>query len=650
MVAAEFDINTHQKKASGRSILEGFIFALALAMFVYQIVFVVFRPTDMVELQIYHLIFAFTLIYGVEISRSKKNWHKILLTLLLGVSTLALLYLRVFQEELEMRTGFPTNADTVIGLLLIMNLFFITQRVWGWIIPIVALTFLLYAILGQHIPFSKLAAPQVSWDYVINYLTTGLSGMIGHLLGVGVYYIFFFVILGGLLGSAGVPDLIYEFGKILCRRIRSGGAQVAIWGSALMGTATGTVVANVLLTGSFTIPLMKKMGYKPEFAGAIEAVASTGGQIMPPIMGSGAFVMVYFLGVDYFDVVLAAVIPAFLYFLCLAIGVHLLAGRDVMAKQTQTEPVNRKVILRRGVILVIIMTILMLLLVKRYSATYAGTITIAVLFVAMILDALIFHELLSSLKNILKALKQGVIMASQISMILALLGVVAKIVTATGIGVTLSSFIYYLGQGLLLPTVMMTAVLVAVLGMGLPSAAAYTIGALVAGPGLIRLGLKPFAVHFSLFFVSVLGHITPPVATGSLVASRVADTDFWKTSWAGCKLAIPILLLPFALIYNPALLGKGSILSIFTQTTIAIGMVLFTQISMWGFFLNRLDLKERLIAGLVAVAFAHDMISSQLSPLLWIGVPLSIVFLGWQIIQNARRNHSGKNLKMKEVY
>jgi len=631
------------KRFQSKSTLEVLLTIIAFAMLLYHVIYVVFVPRGLVELQVFHLIFAFALVYGAQMLKSEKNWQRLGFLIIMLISISASLYLRINQDALELRIGFPTTVDNYIGLILLFSVFFATQRSWGWIIPIVSGIFIAYAFVGQELP-RGLAAPRASWEYIVNYLTTGLSGMLGSLLTASVYYVLFFVILGQLLGTAGIAQLIYEGGKWISRKVKSGPAQVAVWGSALVGTATGSVVANVIVTGSFTIPMMKKLGYAPRFAGAIEAAASSAGQLMPPVMGITAFIMAYFLNVSYFDIVIWGFIPAFLFYICLATGIHFIASRERGIKVPDVESVDWQILIRKGLVFLTGMAVLFYFLINRYSATFAAIWTIFAVLGASFIENLLSRNVKRYVKAIMEGVREGAITAAQIAIILAILGMVAQTMTSTGLGIKLSSFIFRLGQGLLLPTLLMTGLLVILLGMGMPTAAAYVIGAIVAAPGLLKLGLPPVPVHFFIFYIAVYGLLTPPVAVGALVASRVAKAPYIGTAVAASKLAMPVFIIPFAFVYNPEILALGSAIGIITKVGVAIALIVFGQASIWGYFFSPLRWWTRAFAGAIALGFAHDLLTSGASPLVWFSLPAGAVFVAWQLIVRWKtKNYSRLN-------
>ncbi|MCM2605380.1 TRAP transporter fused permease subunit [Rossellomorea marisflavi] len=428
------------------------------------------------------------------------------------------------------------------------------------------------------------------------YMTT--EGILGLTLSTASTFIVMFILFGAFLSVSGATQLFNDLALAIAGRRRGGPAQVAVLSSALTGSLSGSAVANVATTGTFTIPLMKSIGLKPKFAGAVEAAASTGGMIMPPIMGAAAFIMAGFLGISYTTVILAAIIPSFLYYIALIFAIDFEAkklGLKGIAKENIPDVV--KILKERGVLLIPILVVIGTLLAGK-TALFAGFSGIG----AVILASWIAKDKTSRItfRKTIQAFIDGGRGTIQVGIACAAIGIIICVVTMTGIGSTLAFNIVELTGGklwLVLIVVMLTCI---VLSMGLPSTALYIVVAVTAAPALVAAGVTPIAAHFFVFWFGALSNITPPVALASYTAAGLARANAMQTSWEALRISLPGFIIPFMIAYNPILLLQpaqdGEALSVFSIAivviTSTIGVYALAS-SLGNFLITRLALLER---------------------------------------------------------
>ena len=518
---------------------------VALLMIAYH-AFTTWHPLfdDLVHQNI-HLGFALAILFlnGMK-SPSKRN--RVIYSIGLFISLGCIIYMNVNFERLVMYSGYPELRDLPVGILLPVIVLAISWAQWGSIFTILALITIAYALFGHLIP-GVFGHSELSPAYVISMMGVGFTGIYGVLLNASAILIMPFIIFGSAFESVGIDKVFIEVGNWIGTRIRGGAAQIAIISSTFVAMCTGAAMANVALTGSYTIPLMKKNGFKPEQAGAIEAVASTGGQITPPVMGVSIFIMANFLGISYQVLMVKAIPSAVIYFVLSSLGALLIAKRENLQKITVKT--NRSVITKGIWVFIVPMSVLVALLVKRYSPAFAAYTTLGVL----LLVSLVFKETRPSLRKLINGLTNGVQIMASLAIVCAAVGIFVRMLILTGAGMKLASMVEVISGGNLLLALFLTMVLSILMGCALPTVPAYIIVALVVSPALVNMGVDRLLAHFFVFYYAVLAVITPPVAPGSMVASKLAETKFLTTAWESTKLAAPFFLVPYFLIYNPLL-------------------------------------------------------------------------------------------------
>jgi TRAP transporter 4TM/12TM fusion protein len=521
-------------------------------------------------------------------------------------------------KSLAIRGGEASQMDLWLGAILILLVLECTRRLMGWALPIITFIAIIYTFFGDRIPGMWGHFP-IDYEQFISYQYLTTEGLFGIPLGVSASFIFVFIMFGAFLVSSGTGDFFIRFSNAMAGHYRGGPAKVAVVSSGFFGTISGSAVANVVSTGSFTIPLMKKIGYRSVFAGAVESVSSTGGQFMPPVMGAGAFIMADMLGIPYLDVVKAAILPGCLYFLALFWMIHMEALKLGLRGISREELPPLLQTVRQGGHLMIPAFLLLGFLVLGYSPMKAGLwAIISVWFISGIRKATRM-----GLRAVLEAMEKGATGCLEVALACACAGIVIGCVTQTGLGLKFSGLIIDAAGGNLILSLIFVMFASIILGMGLTTSAAYILTVILGGPVLIELGVNPLAAHLFVFYYACLSTVTPPVALASFAAAAIAGSKPFATGFESMRLAAVAYLVPFFFVFSPELIWKGSmaniLLSAFTASigTIAIGSGLI------GYLIDRLNWFFRLLL------FSAGL--TLLQPGLWtdiygIGVLIGVAF------------------------
>ncbi|MCC8434397.1 TRAP transporter permease [Brevibacillus sp. M2.1A] len=548
-----------------------------------------------------HLAFGLALVYLLYAGTSKGNNHKIgivnMILALLGV--FVSLYWVIDYEGLVTRTGNYTTLDMVVGGIAVVLVLEAARRVVGIPIALIATIFLLYTYLGPYMPgFLEHRGNDV--ERIIGHSYYTLEGILGTPLAVSSTFIFLFVLFGAFLEKTGVGEYFNDLSLVIAGRRIGGPAKVAVFSSALQGTISGSSVANVVTSGAFTIPMMKRLGYRSEFAAAVEASSSTGGQIMPPVMGAAAFLMAEFIGVPYLEIAKSAILPAILFFVGIWIMTHFEAKRLGLRGLSKEELPNKKEVLKKMYLLlpiVIIITALMM----NISAERAAIIGI----VSTIVVGAFRKETRMSIADIFAALASGARMALGVVAATACAGIIVGTITLTGIGLKLANGLIDLAGGQLLLTLFFTMIASLILGMGTPTTANYIITSTIAAPALIQLGVPAIAAHMFTFYFGIVADITPPVALAAFAASGIAKSKPIQTGVESTRLSIAAFMAPYIFVFSPALLLINTTLleSIWVMLTSILGMI-GVGAGLIGYWMSKLNVLERILAiagGVLAV-------------------------------------------------
>jgi TRAP transporter 4TM/12TM fusion protein len=575
------------------------ILAVALALAAFQLYTAgVSMLTAWIQRDI-HIVLILILVFLIYPARKKGergkatvfDWLLILLALASGA------YIIINYQAIVLRLGIPTTTDIVFGIIMVLLILEASRRATGWVLVIIAGFLLLYNFIGPWIP-GILGHKGYSLSRVISqmYLTT--EGIFSTPLGVSASYIFLFVFLTSMLEKIGMGDFLLELAMAVMGRYVGGPAKTAVLASGLMGTLSGSAVANVVGTGTFTIPLMKRNGYLPHFAGAVEAAASSGGQLMPPIMGAAAFIIAEFLGIPYISVVIAALIPAILYYLGVLFGVHFEACRLGLRGMPKEQLPKTKQVLKKGWHYLIPIAVLLYYLgVLQYTPIRSG-------FYAIITAVVVsfFHK--SSWLN-WERIKDAVLAAAQNTIAVALAcaaaGLVIGSINLTGMGLKLSAFIISISGGQIWLAMILTAIIALIMGMGLPTTAAYIVVGTMAAPALVEMGLLPLAAHLFVFYFAIISAITPPVALAAYAAAGIAKDDPMKIGFTAVRLTIGAFIIPFLFAINPTLIAVGNFASIAWATLTAIIGIIALAGGAIGYVLKPATIWERAL--LIVAAF-----------------------------------------------
>ena len=531
---------------TGSKIIEWLFLLIGLSMFLYHMVSTQRLFFGSFEHQNIHLFFILVLTFLNTMREKKNGWIWAIQTILLISGVIGTIYVGLNLEHLEEAVGYPEPVDVVIGVILMVLALEGTRQAWGLTLPIVAALFIAYFLFGHLIP-GPLHHRAFNFDYVISYLCIGLTGVYGTFLSISANQIFLFVVFGSLLSVIKITDFLYEMGKVVGRVLEGGPAQTAVVSSSLVGMVTGAAVANVAITGAFTIPYMKKVGYPSALAGGIEATASTGGQLMPPVMGAAAFLMAFFVGVPYADIMLAGILPALFFYLAVFVGVQLVTVSSGI-KAPKEEP-DYRLIMRRLPLFIIPLGVIIVLLLLRFSPMLAAFWAI----LAAVGLSLTTKETRPTPIELIRCLAKGAMVGAKIGVSLCVVGMISQTLVTTGLGSKIAGLVETLSGGSIMIALMITMVVSIILGCGVPPVAAYSLVAIVTVPALVRMGVLPISAHFFCFYFSIISAVTPPVALGALAGAGIAEANYFKTAMNAFKLSIGGFIIPYLIVYNPIL-------------------------------------------------------------------------------------------------
>jgi len=530
------------------------ITVIAVLMSVFHLYVAFVGPPDAYVMRGWHLAFAMVLAFLVMPGRhgtaERVGWVDLLLVL---AAVAAALYPSASLDYIQNRFYYvddPRLADYVFGGALIVLVMEATRRATGWALPITAMVFLVYGLtLGNQ-------SVGIMLDQL--YLTT--EGIFGIPLYVSATYVMLFILFGAFVERSGAGQLFMDFALALAGHTSGGPAKVAVITSSLFGTVSGSAVANVMTTGTFTIPLMMRTGYRPAFSGAVEAVASTGGQLMPPIMGAAAFVMAEFLGVSYLTVAAFALLPALLYYVAVFMAVHFEAKRTGLVGVPKADlPRLRQVMSERGHLFLPLIVIIAVLLTGR-SAAFSALCGIVSVIPTTWLRA--STRATFTVRAVIEALEAGARNTLVVALACACAGIVIGTITLTGLGLAFTGIVLDLSQDSLILALLLTMLAGILLGMGLPTTPAYIVQVALLVPALVKLGIQVEAAHLFVLYFAVLSAITPPVAMAVYAANGISRAKLMESSWAAMKLGLTGYIIPFMFVFSPALLLMGDFVTV----------------------------------------------------------------------------------------
>ena len=605
-------------------IFKGVLRYTAIALALYHIYALIFQlPIPLVLYSIHWgmgLTYAF--VYYPSYKGNKKALRKTfgIIDAILAVATIAVvLYILRDPNALMYRVS-KANANTldlVFGTIAMILSLEAARRTIGLGLPIIALVFFAYAMWGNYLP-GMIASKGYSFRRVISFIFS-VEGIYGSPTASSAQYVFLLIIFGAFLGYSGTGEFFMKLAMKLAGHARGGPAKVAVISSGLFGSISGSAVANVMGTGVFTIPLMKKTGYKPHFAGAVEAVASTGGQIMPPVMGSGAFIMAELIGYKYSQIALGALLPAILYYLSILLMVDFEAAKSGLLGVDTSHMDAAKKILKQGWNLLVPLIILIVCL-AFFQFTVARSATLAIL--ATIIACALKKETRMNFKTILDGFETGVIRSVSVICAVASAGVAIGCIMLTGVGAKFAFAVLTLAHNNLFLTLLMSGLAATILGMGLPTVAAYIISASLLASSLVQLGIPIFAAHMFLLYYSILSQITPPVALAAYAAGNIADANPNKVGFTAMRLGVIAFIIPFFFVYGPALLMIGTPLEIIEASITSLIGCFFLAVGLEGWLVEKINIPCRILAlGAAFCCIAAGLVTDL------IGLGLIVAFL-----------------------
>jgi len=580
-------------------LLAKIIAGIAMAMSVYHLYTGAFGSPEALLHRSIHLLFALTLTFLVY-PFSKIRPRRWLDFIMIGLSFASILYL--FWNYDYFITRYPyvhplSKADLILGIILVVLLLEAARRCIGLAMPFTAIFFIIYAYAGPYLP-GILRHAGANTEAIVDQLYMTTEGIFGIPLGVSATYVILFVIFGTFLEKSGGGQFFMDLAMATTGKTRGGPGKIAVVSSSLFGTISGSAVANVMVTGQFTIPMMKRTGFQPHFAGAVEATASTGGQIMPPVMGAAAFVMAEFTDTPYLTVCKHALIPALLYYVSLFMAIHFEAIRTNLKGMAEDAPRLAAVLLGKGHLLLPV-AVIVYMMFAGYTPMYACIFSI----LSVVILANLRRASRMGIMKILHSLEEGAKGTLSVAVACACAGIVIGVINLTGLGLKFTSFVLFLAGDSLAPALLFTMVAGIILGMGLPTTAAYIVMASLLVPALMKLGIPTIAAHMFAFYYAIISCITPPVALAVYAGAGLAGSNMWKTGFTAVRIGAPGFIIPFMFAYSPSLLFIGSPTMVLGSVITAVVGVVMLAGGMIGWFLRETNIMERimLLAGSIAL-------------------------------------------------
>ncbi|MGE6796843.1 TRAP transporter permease [Psychrobacter okhotskensis] len=636
-VDAELEAQAHNKailekydrESITRHITQGpvkyFIAAICIFYSLFHL-YITFNPMPALLQRSVHVGIGFALIFLIfpaskKSSRQRVAWYD-WLWFVFSLSGMAYLIYE-YQDIVTSRGGMANQTDVIFSLITVVCVLEGSRRITGWILPILAGIFLAYPFVSHldFMPDRLLTRPYDMGD-IFGQLFLKTEGLYSVAIGASVTFIFLFILFGAFLARSGMGQLFNDLALAIAGHKKGGPAKVAVISSGFMGSINGSALSNVVSTGAFTIPLMKKVGYHKDFAGAVEASASVGGQILPPIMGASAFIMAETTGLPYSTIALAALLPAILYYLGVIAQVHFRAGRrDLKGIAKENLPAVKEVLKARGHMLLPIV-FLVFLLIKNVPVGYAAAYTIGFTVVVSMLR----KETRMGFSDILGALEDGARQSLAVMAACAVVGIIIGVVSLTSFGTVMTSSIVTLGAGSLFFTLILTMLASMVLGMGLPSIPAYIITATMAAPALAGFDIPILSAHMFVFYFGIFANITPPVCLAAFAGAGISGGDPMKTGFLSLKLALAGFIVPFMFIYNPTMLmidptglavtakdfPLPPIIDIITVVVTSITGVIALSSALEGYFKGTMNSVTRIILAIGALLLIYPEITTGL--------------------------------------
>lgn len=583
----------------GRTAFSWIITIFAILFSLFQL-YTVIRPIPTMYLRTIHVWFAFTLIfftYPLWGKKKQERFSVIGVVALLLMSAITLYILLEYTRQADMIGLPPPPLEMVLGIALIVLTIDVGRRTIGWPFTTITILTILYALFGKYLPW-LLGHTDFSLARIVGSMFLTMNGIYGSLVGVSATYIYLFILFGAFLKVFGAGDFFINLAFGLTGNMRGGPAKTAVVASSLFGMISGSGMANVASVGQITIPLMKKSGYPPYFAGAVETASSTGGLIMPPIMGMSVFIMMEILGIPFIAIIKSAILIALLYYITVFRVIDIEAFRRNLKVIPKSELPDLKKTLKEGWPFVIPPLVLIFLLAVMGTsvqrAAFWSVITVPIC-------SLLTRSTRGRWRQIPEALANGAISALPIVAVVSLAGIAMGMISLTGLGLKITSIIVGLGGSHLFAILVLGMVACLILGMGLPAVAAYIITEVLVAPALVGLGVQPFVANMFIFYFSCFAGVTPPMAPFAFVAAGISGASMMRTAMTAFRLVLPTFLVAYAFVYNPALLLMGSVWQVMFSVVTALLSVFAMSSALGGLMVIRLHLPYRLLMGAIGV-------------------------------------------------
>ena len=620
-----------------RSVLNTIISAVTIIIALYHlasIMWIIFpQPTKIVHV-FSGLVVVYLWAFQAAVEKRSKI-RKIIALFLLCVSVVVSVYFFIHATEMELRLGLPTKIESVMGIIMLILVLESTGRAWGKVIPGVVVIALLYGYFGQYLP-GIFTHGGLSFGRLMGYSCTYFQGVYGSLTALSIREVFVFIMLGAFLSCCGGIGFFMKLGEEIGGSLRSRGAMTAIISSSLMGTVSGSITSNVATTGCVTIPMMIESGYSKEYAGSVEAASSTGGQIMPPVMGAAAFIIADNLGISYGAVCLAAMLPAFIYYSFLMVSVQIQAVKmDIPVGSARRHRLLQ--IFKEDGYLMVCLLVLIVALSTGMAVARAGLYSIfSLMIVSFIKKWTVYgndHKAFAKdyMNFIYRSLKEGATGGVKLGLIMAALGVMVEMFVVTGFAQRISFQMVELAGNSMILLLIYVALTCLLFGCGMPTTGAYLTVALLAAPALVRFGIPELSAHFFVFYYALMAAVTPPIGSAAIVANGLSGGNYMRTALYALRLTLPGFIMPFYFVFRPALLllrtsTFDTILTVLVVLTslisleCIIGRYMFTKIPIW---------QLPILAGAIVLSFFNTVTTS------FIGIALfAIVFFfqytGWK--------------------
>ena len=584
-----------------------------------------------------HLMLGLVIFYLNEIRKGKSRADKIfgwvaIVGIFASIGYVFVRYDWITLERFALVTPLST-LEIVLAIALIVIIIDVVRRLVGKALVIIVCIFLAYPLVGVYLP-GLLQTRKISITELLDLVYLGTEGIFGITLGVSATMIALYIIFGAFITTTGAGNLLYDISAATVGKHQGGPAKIAVVASGLMGSISGVPTANVVTTGTLTIPMMKKLGFNPVFAGAVEAAASTGGQFLPPVMGAVTFLMMAFTGLSYSQIMLYALIPALLYYFSVYFNVHLEAIRLNLPSIESVKTV--KDTMKDYGHLIIPIMVLVFMLIMGYSPSMAGSLSTIILIVFSSFK----KTTRMSLKTLLEGIEAGAVSCMIVISTCAVAGIVIGVIRYTGIGQKMSSVLVTLGGSNLFLVLVLIAISTIVLGMGMPPVPSYIMQLGLTLPAMLSLGLPVHVAHLFIFYYSGLSLITPPIAVASYAAAGIANANPMKTGWVAFRMVIPSFIIPFLFVMNPALIMDGAPLDIVVSAlTAVVGIYLFNAFAI-GYLKYQMNLWERLLSLIAAILFVLPM---------WQTVVPGIVIYAFLHIIQMKKKKLAESLKTIEI-